>query len=127
MAPDRKSSPLAEDDTAPWDDPAPAPARAPAPAAAEPSRTHSDQRKQPPEQAGSVVPIRTGRRKRSSREVDDFDLVSFNCNLPVITRRKVRAFAAEQDVDLQDVVHDALVRYLAEFGVQVPRTPDDQH
>lgn len=123
--PDRKSSPLADDDAAPWDDPTPAPTRAPEPAS-EPDRAPSNQGK-PTEGGDRVVPIRTGRRKRSTRALDDFALVSFNCNLPVVTRRAVRAFAAEQDVDLQDVVNDALVRYLADFGISVPRSRDEQH
>lgn len=123
MAPDRKSSPLASDD-APWDDPAPVPERTSTPASG-PNRSPTNQPK-PAEPGEQVVPIREGRRKRSNRKLDDFALVSFNCNLPVITRRAVRAFAAEHDVDVQDVVNDALIRYLADFGTVVPRTRGEQ-
>lgn len=105
--PDRKSSPLAGDDSAPWDDPAPT--RRPPAASTEPDRTPPTNQTKPGEPGAGeqVVPIREGRRKRSNRKLDDFALVSFNSNMPVITRRAVRSFAAEHDVDVQDVVNDA--------------------
>jgi len=119
---DRKTSPLAGGG-APWEDEQPS-RSFPLPNS-DTADTSTDQRKQaPPEpkDGPSITPIREGRRKRSSRKLDDFDLVSFNCNLPVVTRRAVRAFAAEHDADVQDIVNDAVIRYLAEWGVEVPRT-----
>lgn len=120
---DRKTSPLADDDAAPWDGPPPA---RPAAETPEPDRATPANQRKSPDPGEQVVPIREGRRKRSNRQRDDFALVSFNCNLPVITRRAVRAFAAEHDVDVQDVVNDALIRYLADFGTVVPRTRSEQ-
>lgn len=120
--PDRKSSPLAGGEAAPWNDEQPA-ASPPAEPGTTTQRTSTARG-----ESGSadITPIREGKRKRSTRQLDDFDLVSFNCNLPVVTRRAVRAFAAEHDADVQDVVNDALIRYLADRGVAVPRTRQER-
>lgn len=132
---DRKVSPLAG--KAPWGEPSaapPTPPPTPPPAPTPAPETGSDQRKQPDqpnvrsaadEDGPKIIPIGQRRRKRSSKALDPFDLVSFNCKLPAITRRELRKFAAEQDADQQDVVNDAIVRYLAEWGIRVPRTQQE--
>lgn len=124
MARDRKVSPLAG--SAPWGEPETT--------VAPPASPGVDQQKQPTtvpdpvaqaEGEPKIIPIGQRRRKRSGRALDPFDLVSFNCKLPAITRRELRKFAAEQDADQQDVVNDAVIRYLAEWGVRVPRTQQE--
>lgn len=98
---DRKPSPLAGAG-APW----------------ETAEQPSNQEVQP-QQSASVARIG---QQRSSGAVDEFALVGFNCKLPIATRRAVRRLAVEQDAHLQDIVNEALVRYLADCGVRVPRS-----
>lgn len=63
---------------------------------------------------------RNPRRLRVVGKVTDSDMVSFNCKMSRGLRRSVRHFAADAEVDIQDVVAAALAEYLAARGVAVP-------
>lgn len=88
----------------------------------------------PPAREHPVPPAPTGqarletrsRRRRGGAPIDDMTMVSFNCRMTVACRRAVRTFAGAQDVDIQDVVEEALIQYLGARGIEVPRRPVDQ-
>ncbi|MFC9250626.1 CopG family transcriptional regulator [Amycolatopsis thailandensis] len=52
--------------------------------------------------------------------MSDDDLVSFNCKMSRGLRRSVRHFAADAEVDIQDVVAAALEEYLEARGIDIP-------
>ncbi len=117
---DRKSSPLADEESAPWEDAAPQ-----TPQVVEQPR---DQQKQqtvsapePRESGGSRFPS-TSRRKRSQDALDPFDKVSTNFNMPLVIRRLTRMLAARRECDVQDVVTEALLELFAREGIEVPTT-----
>lgn len=115
---DRKRSPLsgsggpagggAESDPPPKKDPVPSVSEAPAPA-------------RPGLDGARPAPItRNPRRLRVVGRVSDDDLVSFNCKMSRGLRRSVRHFAADAEVDIQDVVAAALEEYLEARGINIP-------
>jgi len=151
MSAPRRVSPLASthpaDPTAPAAvaavAPAPAPALAPAePATAEPPVPAAQPATRPRTArtagvrpsgtatgtAGTLAPPVTRSRRRrggtAAATVTDMDMVAFNCNMTRVARQAVRLYAAEHDVDIQDVVEDALIAYLAARGIPVPRRPE---
>lgn len=77
----------------------------------------------PPADTGGERLQTRSRRRRPHPVLRDTDLVSFNCKLTLGCRRAVRTLAAELDVDIQDVVEQALVEYLQRRGVTVDRRP----
>lgn len=80
-----------------------------------------------PKAAAQREPIITTRsRRRRPGPLSATEMVSFNCRMIAGLRRVTRAYAAEHDVDMQDVVEDALAEYLEHRGFNVPRRPIDQ-
>lgn len=83
-----------------------------------------------PRGAAATVLTRSQRRRAPEPEPEavpetdpELRLVSFNCKMTVACRRAVRTLAAQLDVDIQDVVEDAMVLYLADREIEVPRRP----
>jgi len=82
----------------------------------EPSRP--DERPPPParprrrDRSPAPLVTRNPRRLRAA-QVSDEDMVSFNCKMSRGLRRRVRILAANNEVDIQDVVAAALEDYLA--------------
>ncbi|MFI5614965.1 hypothetical protein [Amycolatopsis sp. NPDC051903] len=75
----------------------------------------------PPTELRRPAPVtRNPRRLRVVGKVTDDDLVSFNCKMSRGLRRAVRHFAADAEVDIQDVVAAALEEYLQDRGIAVP-------
>lgn len=66
-----------------------------------------------------------GKRKRVAGDLDPFAWRSFNCNMPVVLRRLTRVYAANNDLDIQDVVAQALVELLEREGITVPQTREE--
>lgn len=62
------------------------------------------------------------------RRTSPDDMISFNCKMSRELRRVVRHYAADYEVDIQDVVAAALAEYLTRRGRDVPafelRQPD---
>jgi hypothetical protein len=78
---------------------------------------------EPSSGSGTALPApvtRNPRRLRVVGKVSDDDMVSFNCKMSRGLRRQVRHFAADAEVDIQDVVAAALAEYLSARGVAVP-------
>jgi len=69
---------------------------------------------------------RNARRVNARGPVSDLDLVSFNCKMTRGLRRAVKHYAADVDVDIQDVVAAALEDYLDERGVPFPGSDQQQ-
>lgn len=93
---------------------------------APPSSTQGSQTGASTEPPGPVS--RNPRRLRPAGKPSDTDMVSFNCKMSRGLRRQVRHFAADSEVDIQDVVAAALAEYLTVRGTDVPpselRRPD---
>lgn len=71
----------------------------------------------------SPAPLVTRNPRRLPRgQVSDADMVSFNCKMSRGLRKRVRILAANNEVDIQDVVAAALEDYLA---ARVGSDPDD--
>lgn len=81
-----------------------------------------------PQEASSAPISRNTRRLTIHQNVSDDDMVSFNCKMSRGLRRSVRHYAADVEVDIQDVVAAALVEYLQARERPVPaselRQPD---
>jgi hypothetical protein len=95
----------------------PEPERLPPAAADEDSEPHRLDRSPTPRgrrRERGVAPLvtRNPRRLRATNVSDD-DMVSFNCKMSRGLRRRVRILAANNEVDIQDVVAAALEDYLA--------------
>ena len=92
--------------------------------------TKRDQPKPPPRRRPRpAAPVsRNPRRLTVHKGVSDEDMVSFNCKMSRGLRRAVRHYAADVEVDIQDVVAAALVDYLQARDRDVPafeqRQPD---
>ncbi len=71
----------------------------------------------------SPAPLVTRNPRRLPRgQVSDEDMVSFNCKMSRGLRKRVRILAANNEVDIQDVVAAALEDYLA---ARIGSDPDD--
>jgi hypothetical protein len=91
------------------------------PAVSKPRRSGRRSRGAPP------PPITRNVRRVSARgPVSDDALVSFNCKMTRGLRRAVKHYAADVDVDIQDVVAAALEDYLDERGVPFPGSDQAQ-
>ncbi|HEY2766250.1 MAG TPA: hypothetical protein VGJ13_19895 [Pseudonocardiaceae bacterium] len=112
----RRLSKLSEGDPLNGDDADLQPQRAPVPREPPPQPTPPPSRQL----------LTTRSRRRRAAPLSDTAMVSFNCNMMVGMRRLVRRFAADHDVDIQDVVEEALARYLEDQGIEAPRRPLDQ-
>ncbi|MBB3665994.1 hypothetical protein FB384_004953 [Prauserella sediminis] len=126
MAADRKPSPLATGRS--WrDDPeTPATAPLPEPAPAQQAQQEPEPAEQPPTSGDAENVLRfPRRRKRTNKKLDPFEWRSFNCNMPVVLKRIVRTYAAQNDMDIQDVVAQALVNFFDGEGVTVPQTQEE--
>ena len=55
-----------------------------------------------------------GRDVPATAAAEDTALVSFSTRITAETRRRLRIYAAQNDLDVQDVTEAALVRYLTE-------------
>lgn len=84
------------------------PAVAPGPSSSEPARPTPRRRGRGPAPLVSRNPRRLPR-----GQVSGTDMVSFNCKMSRDLRRRVRILAANNEVDIQDVVAAALEDYLA--------------
>lgn len=132
---DRKQSPLLVNPANPLaapPPPVPAPAQPEKPAPEPPApRADRDRVTRPAKRRdrAPVVPTQAGgdvagrRRKRHAGPLEDTDLVSFNCKLTLVCRRRVALYAATFDVDKQDVVERALVEFLIARGVDPEEIP----
>lgn len=69
---------------------------------------------------------RNARRVIARGPVSDNDLVSFNCKMTRGLRRSVKKYAADVEVDIQDVVAAALEDYLADRGISFPGSDQQQ-
>lgn len=79
-------------------------------------RSRSDQRQTPSRrrrERGPAPLVTRNPRRLPATEVSDEDMVSFNCKMSRGLRRRVRILAANNEVDIQDVVAAALEDYLA--------------
>ncbi|MFD8497972.1 hypothetical protein [Amycolatopsis sp. NPDC059657] len=83
---------------------------------------HEEKVKRPRRRRGAPPPpiTRNARRRNARGPVSDDDLISFNCKMTRGLRRAVKHYAADFDVDIQDIVAAALEDYLADRGVPFP-------
>lgn len=76
---------------------------------------------------GAPPPItRNARRLAVHGKATDNDLVSFNCKMTRGLRKAVKKYAADVEVDIQDVVAAALEDYLAERNIPFPGSDQPQ-
>lgn len=123
---DRKKSPLGGRGPA-GRGTAPALVGADKPALTQPQPPAQPQQTEPPAQERPLADLprpapvtRNPRRLRVVGRVSDDDLVSFNCKMSRGLRRAVRHFAADAEVDIQDVVAAALEEYLQDRRIVIP-------
>lgn len=124
----RRTSKLGSD--SPFDPPPPKPAdkETHADTEGEGQAEPSSNKPAAPREATSAPISRNTRRLTVHQNVSDEDMVSFNCKMSRGLRRSVRHYAADVEVDIQDVVAAALVDYLQARDRPVPdselRQPD---
>lgn len=114
--PRTKRSKLYADDPLDGDERQPAPAPASPPPVVAPVTPAPRSRRTPP-----AVASRS--RRRSPQRLPDLAMVAFSAKITVIARRALRELAAREDVDMQDLLEDAVVEYMERRGIAVPRRP----